>query len=959
MYVIDHCKNITSSAQHRRLALHFRKHQMKITSVKVFAISLNPGELKQTNDYGKKRKRSEEEFDIKISENPYCLVSLSNVTHLHIDPMQKILRSPSPKISLGKSGDLPFEADAHSNRSGAGFGLSLRAATIACNDGECKVGFVCSLPTISEVKEDNKTQSSFSTFDLVQTTWKQDLLQGQLSNGDTKPPSREHMLRNNQGNIQKRLHRRTQARRQQRMEVVSKKLAAATISWFGAYKLVITFEMEAPKPVDDLSFNQVPLKENGGIHFVTPPPPPHPSHDSSRLKKANISTHLCTPHVYTTTGSGQGGSSIFGNPVSGPRCWLPCFDSPSILHRCSHEFVVSVSAPMWEGLKAVVCGEDFCDKVDIHEHKDEGQSVSAEDDSGIWVATHTVASVIYEPIPPRCLGLAVGPFEFVTDPECLEEVSDEEEDEDEEEEKANTVETESEKVDEKAEKIESKQEDGNAVVDSQEAHKEVKLEEQISEKGTSAVKMRKKLRGAVRVAYFATASDRPYLHAKQQRTPPDPLSEAIRNTIVYSTSGVALRALSFIPIVLGHPNNQLCRIYTQVWIPHAMDGGYAVGMPHQCGSHNSWLGGCVLDARLLPPVYKRLPYYSGGRTLQISQARNVIWMWVKSTISIGSDVNDLTIDPPDSPDIGDVDEVGDGYLLEVFFQYLSYLYELAYGASGEGGSSCSMFYTARYAEADPRYPSLVDNILGMENVEEDEADIALGVVGNATVAGLTPGSDEASRSLYRVPSPSCSESRTGAMEECVVRSILRGDSVEALHRAMEKFPLPCMAWNNAGGSLLSLTYLASLSTNATLVGCGTMDATHYTQMLYREAKAGWFASVAAARAGAENLIRVIRACVLSGSIYAGLGLTAVPTGVQELDEETSDENTRTPRFVLVLGEMLKRGGVTHGVFTKALRLLAGPTKEIYLNGSLLDIGRDVLDARGFQVSEVELTTIKE
>jgi hypothetical protein len=490
-------------------------------------------------------------------------------------------------------------------------------------------------------------------------------------------------------------------------------------------------------------------------------------------------------------------------------------------------------------------------------------------------------------------------------------------------------------------------------------------------------------------AFFAPLPMRSRLHSdyapdeEEDRNTDDfnkNLCHALQSTVTYSTSGVAIRALHFCSTLLAgdgsnsgahsSPTRQLCSVYTQVWIPNAIDGGYSVGAAHQSNTHNSFVGGCIIDTRLLPPMQKKIPFYHGGRALQMAQARNVIWMWLKAGVSIGSDSTNLSTSTNQNSVVSgeDVDEVGDGYLLEIFYQYIMHLYEQAFGGTGEGGSCHSMFYTPRYSDnADIRYPSLVESLLALKNIDDEDVDVdKLVGVGGVTASEVVivqstssffgaSHDDSSSQHLYRNVNPSWSESRTSAADEAIVRSILRCDVVDSLHNRAtmaEKYPVPSMGWNAVGG-LLSLTYLASQSTNATRCGCGVVDATHPTQLIYRECKAWWVAKVSAARAGPDNLMRAIRACILAGALYSGHGWTCLPQEITTKfnNDGAGDSNAAspTPRFLLVIEELIKRGGITHGVFTKSLRLLAGPSKEIYLNGSLIDVSKENVDVKGNKV----------
>jgi len=213
----------------------------------------------------------------------------------------------------------------------------------------------------------------------------------------------------------------------QRIDLISKLLSTASFS-VRAYKIVIQFAVTHPT---SSSFNH----SGGGIISITPPtssPTQHPTCDGH-----NVASF--TPHAYTTIG-GVGGGTVYGNNTRGPRCWIPCLDSPFIFHRAPHEMIVSVTTPREEGLRVVTSREDAVEGTRIHS-LDLGLARGQQDaeytcsnisrSRSIWAATQTVASVLHEPVPARCLSLAIGPFQFVVDPECFEneEVTEEEENE--------------------------------------------------------------------------------------------------------------------------------------------------------------------------------------------------------------------------------------------------------------------------------------------------------------------------------------------------------------------------------------------------------------------------------------------------------------------------------------------------------------------------------------------------
>jgi len=52
-----------------------------------------------------------------------------------------------------------------------------------------------------------------------------------------------------------------------------------------------------------------------------------------------------------------------------------------------------------------------------------------------------------------------------------------------------------------------------------------------------------------------------------------------------------------------------------------------------------------------------------------------------------------------------------------------------------------------------------------------------------------------------------------------------------------------------------------------------------------------------------------------------------------------------PPFVICIDELIKKQAISHAIFTRALRVMAGPIHEAYLRGNLVDIGRENCDSR--------------
>jgi hypothetical protein len=249
MYVIDHSDESHDAIQ--RFAIHFRKQHMTLTDIKVFAMAELSSTQQQnkegSNDNNASRKRKLQDNATSQqpkakSHAPYGLTEVPNVTHMHVDPMQKILRASIPPSVFDNDKSDPattnnmrqpfFDADKHSNRSGAGFALSLRAATVASTEGECKVGFWSSqVPSVTKKTKKNlpvmpfssdNTLNERSARDLIQSAWKRELQHAQDANlwvREGQPPSAVQTLgtpnKGSRSNIERRLHRRTIARRHQ------------------------------------------------------------------------------------------------------------------------------------------------------------------------------------------------------------------------------------------------------------------------------------------------------------------------------------------------------------------------------------------------------------------------------------------------------------------------------------------------------------------------------------------------------------------------------------------------------------------------------------------------------------------------------------------------------------------------------------------------------------------------
>jgi hypothetical protein len=190
----------------------------------------------------------------------------------------------------------------------------------------------------------------------------------------------------------------------------------------------------------------------------------------------------------------------------------------------------------------------------------------------------------------------------------------------------------------------------------------------------------------VRQAYFAPLFERKYIYAGvgsnvnrtllpnttirllQLSAQQIKTSDQLDQTVTFATTGVAHRALSLMRDVLAVPTYRT-NSYTQIWIPDAVYGGCTSGALHTCPEVliNPFLGGAIMDSRLLPPVGARLPFYQGGRVLQFLQARCAVRGWITAALPMGGH-----------------DDVGTGYLLAVIESFLMSLYERGHGGQGEG-----------------------------------------------------------------------------------------------------------------------------------------------------------------------------------------------------------------------------------------------------------------------------------
>ncbi|KAI2508507.1 hypothetical protein MHU86_5906 [Fragilaria crotonensis] len=798
-------------------------------------------------------------------------------SHQFLDPLANVLLKPPESYSV--EDDVVniiherFAADAQCSRGASGMMTGLRVASIASNMGELRISMA---PMKSTGSAASKTEAT--------SCWSEDL----YSHHSDSDGIAVH-------DLEAQLWERSSEARKNRIDLISSLLGEAANR---AFKITTNYNI----PVFD------PISHLGGIHIHATP---------------------ATPYIYTTVG-------ITGDH-EGPRNWVPCLDSASVRHRSTFQIAIKVTAPFREGLSAIGCGQDFgvCNtflhdaefdqdlasrtlgKVHLQWAK---SSLTREDQKGPHVippdrpfvtsidsvlATHVWCTNSWTPAPARSLGFAVGPFKVVEDPEYF---SVEEDEEDEEEEEAPEGLEEEEKLD-----------DPDDLEDLDDARSNGE---------------------GIRQAYFAPLFQRKLLHERADLSllgginiALHPLtssqleeSEALDLAVTTATVGVPHRALSLLRDILALPTYRTAS-YTQIWIPDAVHGGGSSGALHCCPEVlvNPFLGGAILDSRLLPPPRSRLPYHAGGRVLQFLQARCAVRGWITAALPLGGH-----------------DDVGYGYIHSVIESCLMSLYERGHGAYGEGGAKGSVFFSKRYAVSSGLNSRNLD-FLPVVNIDESEFDMIGGIV------GALPTEDRNNDQLFRTASNG-TESHSSALDEYAIRQVLIGDIVENLERGTDKdknVPLPSFGWT---GSHLSLSFLSSTASSSSELGCGAVELAHPVGgLLYRTVKSDVFRKITEGRAGIANLIRVVRAGFIAAHL-GDVGETKLRWGDKkqrksndgsERNDETESNTAARPPFVICVDKLLSKGGFTHTLFTSGIRILSGPIREAHLRGSLVDVERNV------------------
>jgi len=195
-----------------------------------------------------------------------------------------------------------------------------------------------------------------------------------------------------------------------------------------------------------------------------------------------------------------------------------------------------------------------------------------------------------------------------------------------------------------------------------------------------------------------------------------------------------------------------------------------------------------------------------------------------------------------------------------------------------------------------------------------------------------------------------------------VRQLLCKDAVDVLERGTDKdryAPMPSMGWL---GSHLCLSFLSSNATSSSDLGGGALELVHPTGgLVYRSLKTEVFARIVEGRAGVANFIRLVRAAFVASHLD-DMGEQELKMPSTKKDKRSDRKSTDSgagapkpnepepsakdkPRFVICVNEFLKKKGLTHTLFTRALQNLAGRIREALLLGRLVDADKETIDPR--------------
>ena len=814
------------------LALHLRG-TVQVQSIQVHAM----GVVQDGTNKNKNSNTNNHQND-PTEPGAVSLQACSNVSYVHADPLECVLWSPRTSTTANNNNNQnKCQADGQCSRGAAGMTLGLRAASIASLQGQLHIQYQrprSALALLSTKHQDNDhgddknkkatdppSGSQQQQQQQVQQAWKTALQHQQAQTAGTAVTKLQTKLR----------HERQRSQYEARLESMSKLLAQATTT-----TTTTTTNAAAPLQVtihfSITSSSSSSQQHWGGLHV---------------LSKG------CTPHIYTTSG-------VHGDASEGPSCWVPCLDSAAVHHRATHEWSMSVTAPMSQGLSSVGMGQDlglqqsymhllspptttamsfsakdstkrlcrhvlgpqhwdFCQGILQQEQEEQEQQalsslthtthvIPPDDDDdnenttggmsvlkvhNVW-ATSIWCSATWSPISPRSFGFAIGPFCTLADAEYVSTIAvtsqplEEDDDNDEQQpqvaskdgpqnsayttdskvQSQNTTETDnpntgsdqttnSNSMDiSQDEVLEEGEEEDHDDEEEDESIDEPDTSKTVEETQAQYIQAAYERGEGIRQVYFAPVCWRKHIFAHQASRMLLPNHSArlalrdltlsqkvwmqqLEETIQAATVGVPHRALSLMRDLLAVPEYRTVS-YTQVWIPNAVHGGCSSGSLHQCPEVmiNPFLGGAIMDARLLPPLQTRLPYYNSGRALQFLQARNAIRGWIQASLPLGG---------------GGDDDVGHGYILRLWEALIMSCYERGHGAFGEGGAAAAarggggggLFGTRRYAAQSGLNSTNLD-FLPIRNLWEDHMfssgaamfDAGHGGIGMDGSMGVTP-----------------------------------------------------------------------------------------------------------------------------------------------------------------------------------------------------------------------------
>jgi len=157
------------------------------------------------------------------------------------------------------------------------------------------------------------------------------------------------------------------------------------------------------------------------------------------------------------------------------------------------------------------------------------------------------------------------------------------------------------------------------------------------------------------------------------------------------------------------------------------------------------------------------------------------------------------------------------------------------------------------------------------------------------------------------------------------------------------------------GSHLSLSFLSSNASSSSDLGCGAVELTHpLGGLVYRALKSDIFRGIVENRAGTANLTRIIRAAFIAAHLDdMGEKELKLPSRRDKKSCDSSSskpqgekiEHAFKPPFVICTNEILKKKGLTHALFARALQTLCGHLKEQLLFGTPVDVDRTAEDPR--------------